>query len=267
MPVPIPGSELHQSPSRTTYNQRHLRLSDDNEDYNEDILPSRSYLPRNDGGLEEKALGGGDEVDEHSPKHGSALYHNDLNQDDKDEFSSSHPKVAYASKASTSARNYLSRGKPGSFRFYLQKTMDVLIRNGVEERGIEPVPEGDRVELLWWTVIPQWTLWAAANTNILTVCIESYPSIASFLILTIFFSMLIPQTHSLFPLLLPRLFPMVSQFSAGTLGPALFGLDLNSSVWTILVFGFLSSLPVAFFATFGPILGMRQMVQARFSFG
>lgn len=102
--------------------------------------------------------------------------------------------------------------------------MAVLVKHGVESRGIEPVPEEDRVELKWWIVVPQFTLWSAANTNILT-------------------------------------------FSAGTLGPALFGMDYTSSIWTIVVFGVLSALPVAYFATFGPLLGMRQMLQSRYSFG
>lgn len=102
--------------------------------------------------------------------------------------------------------------------------MAVLIKYGVEERGIQPVPEDERAELKWHTVLPQATLWAAANTNILT-------------------------------------------FSAGTLGPILFGLDLNSSVWIILAMNFVSAMPVALFATFGPVLGMRAMVQTRYVFG
>lgn len=61
--------------------------------------------------------------------------------------------------------------------------------------------------------------------------------------------------------------PSSLQFSAGTLGPALFLLDLNSSVYTIVIFNVLSALPVALFATYGPKLGMRQMLQSRYSFG
>lgn len=82
----------------------------------------------------------------------------------------------------------------------------------------------ERTDLRWWSLIPQFTLWAAANTNILS-------------------------------------------FSAGVLGPNLFGLDFKSSVWVIIVFNVLSAIPVAYFATFGPLLGMRQMVQTRYSFG
>jgi purine-cytosine permease-like protein len=36
---------------------------------------------------------------------------------------------------------------------------------------------------------------------------------------------------------------------------------------TILLFAFFLSIPAAYFATFGPKLGMRQMVQSRYSWG
>lgn len=106
----------------------------------------------------------------------------------------------------------------------MRRCMRFLAENGVEGRGVQPVPEDERVPLKWWSVIPQFTLWAAANTNILT-------------------------------------------FSSGALGPNLYGLPLSTCVWTIIVFTFLSALPVAYFCTLGPVLGMRQMVQARYAFG
>ncbi|CED85544.1 60s ribosomal protein L34 [Phaffia rhodozyma] len=55
--------------------------------------------------------------------------------------------------------------------------------------------------------------------------------------------------------------------SAGVLGPELFNLPLKSCVATILVFNAIAVLPVAYFATFGPKLGLRQMVLSRYTFG
>ncbi|ODN73175.1 hypothetical protein L202_07738 [Cryptococcus amylolentus CBS 6039] len=49
-----------------------------------------------------------------------------------------------------------------------KRTMDILVEHGVEERGIEPRPEHDRDELNIWSYLPQSTLWAAWNTNILS---------------------------------------------------------------------------------------------------
>jgi len=59
----------------------------------------------------------------------------------------------------------------------------------------------------------------------------------------------------------------ISTVSLGTLGPSIFGLGLKESVLVIVFFNLLSTLPVAFFAVFGPRLGLRQMTIARFSFG
>ncbi|OWZ36052.1 cytosine-purine permease [Cryptococcus neoformans c45] len=49
-----------------------------------------------------------------------------------------------------------------------KRTMDILVEHGVEERGIDPRPENERDELNKWTYLPQFTLWAAWNTNILS---------------------------------------------------------------------------------------------------
>jgi purine-cytosine permease-like protein len=51
------------------------------------------------------------------------------------------------------------------------------------------------------------------------------------------------------------------------LGPALFGLDLKTSVLCIVFFTAMSCGPVAYLATNGPKTGMRQMVQARYALG
>ncbi|KAJ3805430.1 permease for cytosine/purines, uracil, thiamine, allantoin-domain-containing protein [Lentinula aff. lateritia] len=59
----------------------------------------------------------------------------------------------------------------------------------------------------------------------------------------------------------------ILSFSAGTLGPVAYGLGIRESCLVILFFNALCCAPPAYFATWGPKLGMRQMVQARFSFG
>jgi purine-cytosine permease-like protein len=53
----------------------------------------------------------------------------------------------------------------------------------------------------------------------------------------------------------------------GLLGPSVYGLGLRDSALVILFFTLLSTVPPAYLATLGPKTGMRQMVQARFSFG
>jgi NCS1 nucleoside transporter family len=50
-------------------------------------------------------------------------------------------------------------------------------------------------------------------------------------------------------------------------GPIAFGLSLRDSSLVILFFTLISTLPVAYLCTWGPKTGMRQLVQARFSFG
>lgn len=56
----------------------------------------------------------------------------------------------------------------------------------------------------------------------------------------------------------------VAALSLGTLGPVLFGLDFPTSVWTIVMFNFVGTLPVAYFSVFGSKTGLRQMVLTRF---
>ncbi|KAK7039544.1 NCS cytosine-purine permease [Favolaschia claudopus] len=56
-------------------------------------------------------------------------------------------------------------------------------------------------------------------------------------------------------------------FSAGSLGPIAFGLSLRDSCLVILFFNLLCCVPAAYLSTWGPKLGLRQMVQARYSFG
>jgi purine-cytosine permease-like protein len=53
----------------------------------------------------------------------------------------------------------------------------------------------------------------------------------------------------------------------GLLGPSVYGLSLRDSSLVILFFTLLSTVAPAYLATLGPRTGMRQMIQARFSFG
>ncbi|KAG7446742.1 uncharacterized protein BT62DRAFT_986678 [Guyanagaster necrorhizus] len=59
----------------------------------------------------------------------------------------------------------------------------------------------------------------------------------------------------------------ILSFSAGSLGPIAFGLGVRDSCLVILFFNLLCALPPAYLTTWGPQLGLRQMVQARYSFG
>ncbi|ANB13662.1 Fcy2p [Sugiyamaella lignohabitans] len=60
---------------------------------------------------------------------------------------------------------------------------------------------------------------------------------------------------------------VVATFSLGTLGITTFGCSFWDSVLTIIFFNILGALPVAYYSTFGPKLGLRQMVMSRFWFG
>ncbi|KAJ7211383.1 permease for cytosine/purines, uracil, thiamine, allantoin-domain-containing protein [Mycena pura] len=56
-------------------------------------------------------------------------------------------------------------------------------------------------------------------------------------------------------------------FSAGSLGPIAYGLSLRDSSLIILFFNLLCCIPPGYLSTWGPKMGLRQMVQARYSFG
>lgn len=61
---------------------------------------------------------------------------------------------------------------------------------------------------------------------------------------------------------------VISTIALGALaGPVVFGLGFWDSVLAIILFNALGVLPVAFFSTLGPKLGLRQMTISRFSFG
>jgi NCS1 nucleoside transporter family len=60
---------------------------------------------------------------------------------------------------------------------------------------------------------------------------------------------------------------VISTVGLGALAVPIFGLGFWDSVAVIIVFNVLGVLPVAFFSTLGPKLGLRQMTISRFSFG
>ena len=60
---------------------------------------------------------------------------------------------------------------------------------------------------------------------------------------------------------------VISTVSLGALAVPVFGLGFWDSVSAIILFNVLGTLPVAFFSTMGPKLGLRQMTISRFSFG
>ncbi|KAG9006736.1 hypothetical protein FRB94_013860 [Tulasnella sp. JGI-2019a] len=59
----------------------------------------------------------------------------------------------------------------------------------------------------------------------------------------------------------------ILSFSAGTVGPILFDLSLKYSAAVIVGFNLIGLVLPGYFSTFGPKLGMRQMVQSRYSWG
>ncbi|KAI1099954.1 purine-cytosine permease [Jackrogersella minutella] len=60
---------------------------------------------------------------------------------------------------------------------------------------------------------------------------------------------------------------VVSSFAIGALGQPVFALGFVDTALTIIFINVLGLLPVAFFSTFGPKFGLRQMVLSRFYFG
>lgn len=59
----------------------------------------------------------------------------------------------------------------------------------------------------------------------------------------------------------------VLSFGTGSAGPAFYGLGLRESLITLLIVDLISCTIPAYFAIFGPKLGMRSMVQARYTWG
>ncbi|CAN6627199.1 purine-cytosine permease Fcy2p [Trichomonascus vanleenenianus] len=60
---------------------------------------------------------------------------------------------------------------------------------------------------------------------------------------------------------------VIATFALGALGVSTFGLNFWDSVLTIIFFNALGAFPVAYYSTFGPPFGLRQMVLSRYWFG
>ncbi len=60
---------------------------------------------------------------------------------------------------------------------------------------------------------------------------------------------------------------VISTVALGAIAIPVFGLGFWDSIAVIIIFNILGVLPVAFFSTLGPKLGLRQMTISRFSFG
>jgi purine-cytosine permease-like protein len=60
---------------------------------------------------------------------------------------------------------------------------------------------------------------------------------------------------------------VVSSFAIGALATPVFGMHFMDTVLTVLFINLLAAIPVAFWSTFGPVFGLRQMVLSRFYFG
>ncbi|KAI9458940.1 NCS cytosine-purine permease [Lactarius psammicola] len=59
----------------------------------------------------------------------------------------------------------------------------------------------------------------------------------------------------------------ILSFSSGTLGPVAFELGLRDSCLVVLFFNLLFAIPPAYFSTWGPKLGLRQLCSTRYTFG
>lgn len=59
----------------------------------------------------------------------------------------------------------------------------------------------------------------------------------------------------------------ISTFALGTLGTSIWHMGVKDSFLTIVFTNLASNLVVAYFSTFGPKTGMRQLTLTRFSFG
>ncbi|KAI1827143.1 purine-cytosine permease [Xylaria intraflava] len=106
-------------------------------------------------------------------------------------------------------------------RSFLGKLNAFAGRYGMEQRGIERVPDEEKTDK---SVTSVGTVWLSSNM-------------------------------------------VVSSFAIGALSVPVFGLGFVDSTLTIFFINILSIIPVCFFSTFGPRLGLRQMVLSRFFFG
>ncbi|EDR02133.1 cytosine-purine permease [Laccaria bicolor S238N-H82] len=120
---------------------------------------------------------------------------------------------------------------------YADRWTRKLLSYGVESRGIQPAPVEERTDTHFSKIFFLWFSW---NVNILTFSAGT---------------------------LGPAIFGPCYLWALLSLGPAIFGLGLRDSCLTILFFNIICCAPPAYLATWGPKLGMRQMVISRYSFG
>lgn len=198
-----------------------------------------------------------------------------LDQADEAQTSSIHSKQEQttANNSQSSSRDNLKTGMiSNEGPSFIRNLNEMLGRIHVESTGIIPIPLEQRVERNWYSV---GLLWFSANTNvsgIVMMTIDGYDSKkimfqevwSTFIFLFPFFSQ---PWLTYFVFFRPVcVFNQVLSFSTGALA-SLFGLDMEGALLTIFFFGLLCSLPPAYFCTFGPKLGMRQMVHTRYSWG
>lgn len=117
---------------------------------------------------------------------------------------------------------------------------------GVEKRGIERVP--DTMEERTDTSMSKVSTMVSTRLRHL----QSLPSNG----LTAFFSFQFASSAM-----------AVACFAVGTLSQPVFGLGFVDAMLVILFFNILGVIPTAFFSTFGPVFGLRQLVLSRFFFG
>ena len=110
----------------------------------------------------------------------------------------------------------------------------------IEQRGIERVPEDERTDT------------SLVNVGTM-VCPRGVPSTMEMLTVDA------PQWLSANM--------VVSSFAIGALAVTVFHLGFVDSLLTILFINLLGITPVAFFSTFGPRFGLRQMILSRYYFG
>jgi NCS1 nucleoside transporter family len=106
---------------------------------------------------------------------------------------------------------------------FFGKVQKLAGKFGVEQRGIERVPENERTDNKH-PLLNVATMWLSANM-------------------------------------------VVSSFAIGVLGKSIFFLGFADAVLVIIFFNLIGVIPVAYFSTFGPRFGLRQMVLSRFWFG
>ncbi len=114
-----------------------------------------------------------------------------------------------------------------------------LVSMGVEERGVMPVPVEERTSDRFVNIF---SIWFTMSVSPLA-CV---------------------YTNSVYVNMLTNLFCSIVTGMVGTLS---FGLGLRDTTLITIFFSILCTLPVAYLSTLGPKTGLRQLIQARYSFG